>query len=119
MLQNAYSGEKAAAYAYRGHALSVTDLAEQQEIRKIEQDELNHRKCIGEMLISLNAQPRIAREILMTIVGLTIYALCRIGGWLNIGQIGWFVSMYGAGMLEKGNIIEYEIGARERLPVAK
>lgn len=112
LLQNAYSGEKAAAYAYRGHALSVTDSTEQEEIRQIEQEEWDHRSCIGQMLASLNAKPRLRREIIMTLIGLTIYSLCRLGGWLNLGNFGWFMSMYGAGKLEQGNIIEYEVGAR-------
>lgn len=115
LLQNAYSGEKAAAYAYRGHSLSVTDPQEREEIRKIEQDEWDHRQCIGEMLKSLQARPRVSREFLMSIIGISIYSICRLGGWFNIGNLGWYMSMYGAGKLEQGNIIEYEIGAREAI----
>ena len=39
LLQRAYSGEKAAALAYQGHAASVKDPAEAAMIRKIENDE--------------------------------------------------------------------------------
>ena len=39
LLQLAYSGEKAAALAYQGHAASVKDPAEAAMIRKIENDE--------------------------------------------------------------------------------
>jgi hypothetical protein len=47
----------------------------------------------------------------MTAVGVLIYCLCRIGGWLNIFNFGWYMSMYGAGKLERSNIGEYEVAA--------
>lgn len=112
LLQNAYSGEKAAAYAYRGHALSVKNPQERQEIQKIEQEEWEHRRCLGEMLTSLGAQPRFTREVAMTLIGALIYCLCRLGGWFNLFNFGWFMGMYGAGKLEQSNISEYEVGAR-------
>ncbi len=37
-------------------------------------------------------------------IGTVIGILCRVGGW--------FVPMYGAGMLERPNIAEYEVAAR-------
>ncbi len=110
-LQNAYSGEKAAAYAYRGHALSTPNLEERNEILKIEQEEWEHRESIGSMLRTLGAQPRFSREVLMTAVGVVIYCLCRLGGFLNIFNFGWYMSMYGAGKLEQANINEYEVAA--------
>lgn len=110
-LQNAHAGERAAAYAYRGHALSVSSQQERAEILKIEQEEWHHRACIGEMLKSLGSSPRFSREILMALVGIVIYCLCRLGGWVNIFNFGWYMSMYGAGKLEQGNIIEYEVAA--------
>ncbi len=115
LLQNAYSGEKAAAYAYRGHALSVSDPTEKAELLKIEEEEWEHRRCIGDMLETLGASPRPCRELLMTLIGCVIFGLCRLGGWFNFFNFGWFMSMYGAGKLEQGNIIEYEIGAREAI----
>ena len=44
LLQRAYSAEKAAAFAYQGHAGSVKDRDEKNAIRQIEIDEWNHRK---------------------------------------------------------------------------
>jgi rubrerythrin len=44
LLQKAYSAEKAAAFAYQGHAASVKDPAEKATIRQIELDEWNHRR---------------------------------------------------------------------------
>ena len=44
LLQKAYSAEKAAAYAYQGHAASVKNPLEKMAIRQIEEDEWGHRK---------------------------------------------------------------------------
>jgi demethoxyubiquinone hydroxylase (CLK1/Coq7/Cat5 family) len=104
LLQNAYSGELAAYLAYDGHQKSVRDPGEKLEIQKIRDEEALHRDEVGHMLAELGAAPRPAREFLMKIIGLTIGLLCRIGGWL--------IPMHGAGKLESGNIVEYEVAAR-------
>ena len=44
LLKQAYSAEKAASFAYQGHAGSVKQQQEKEEIRQIEMDEWNHRK---------------------------------------------------------------------------
>jgi rubrerythrin len=103
LLQNAYSGELAAYYAYDGHQKSVSDLQEKTDITRIRDEEWEHRECVGNMLKSLGAGPRKSREILMSMIGLSIGFMCRIGGWL--------IPMHGAGKLESGNILEYEIAA--------
>jgi hypothetical protein len=43
LLQQAYSAEKAAAFAYQGHAGSVKNELEKKAIHQIELDEWNHR----------------------------------------------------------------------------
>jgi len=53
ILQLAYSGELAAAHAYRGHWRSVSDEDERQSIKSIEEDEWRHRALVGEMLTAL------------------------------------------------------------------
>ena len=53
LLQRAHSGELAAAHAYIGHAASVRDPVEREEIAKIESDEWEHRECVAEMLRDL------------------------------------------------------------------
>ncbi|UPT74919.1 MAG: ferritin-like domain-containing protein [Elusimicrobiota bacterium] len=103
VLQNAYSGEYAASLAYGGHARSVSDPGERAEILAILDQELEHRGFVGGMLSALGAAPDPFKERLMTVVGTTISCLCRIGGW--------FIPMYGAGKLEAGNIVEYEVAA--------
>jgi rubrerythrin len=104
LLQLAYSGERAAAYAYHGHWHSVRDKDERNTIRQIEHDELRHRELVGEMLAKLGAAPNNRREVRATIIGRTLGALCYVTGWL--------APMYGAGKLESRNIREYETAAR-------
>jgi len=104
ILQLAYSGELAAAYAYRGHWHSVRRQDEREAIRTVEEDEWRHRKVIGEMLNKLGTGPNKNREVRATIVGRTLGVLCHVMGWL--------VPMYGAGKLESRNVREYETAAR-------
>jgi rubrerythrin len=52
ILQLAYSGELAAAYAYRGHWHSLSDPDDRAQVKKIEEEEWHHRKLVGEMLQS-------------------------------------------------------------------
>src|SRR5712692_4373609 len=104
LLQLAYSGELAAAYAYRGHWHSVSSDDERVSIRSIEDDEWRHRRLVGEMLAGLGAGPSKRREIRAAITGRTLGLLCHVTGWL--------APMYGAGKLESRNIREYETAAR-------
>lgn len=104
LLQNAHAGELAAFHAYEGHRLSVRDPAERMDLARIQLEELEHRECVGAILRRLGAAPRPSRERGMALIGRAIGLLCRIGGWL--------VPMYGAGLLERGNIVEYDVAAR-------
>jgi rubrerythrin len=49
-LQLAYSAEKAAAFAYIGHANSVSDPSEKLAIKQIENDEWDHRAHVLEIM---------------------------------------------------------------------
>lgn len=104
VLQHAYSGEQAAAYAYRGHWKSVSDPAEAERIRQIEAEEWHHRDLVGGLLRELGAAPDPWRERRTLIVGRVLGALCHVSGW--------FLPMYAAGLLESRNIVEYEDAAR-------
>ena len=104
LLRAAYSGELAACLAYRGHAASVGDPDEVWHIRAVEAEEWDHRNRVGEILAALGAAPCPDRERRFTWIGRVIGLLCRVGGW--------FVPMYGAARLERGNIVEYEHAAR-------
>ena len=57
ILQLAYSGELAAAYAYRGHWQSARKETERVRIHQIEDEEWHHRELVGGMLRELKAQP--------------------------------------------------------------
>jgi rubrerythrin len=102
-LQGAHAGELAASYAYRGHANSVRDAKERAEIEAIRDEELHHRKLVADMLARLGAKPNPVREAIFFAIGKSIAAFCHIGGW--------FIPMYGAGRLERSNIVEYEDAA--------
>ena len=104
ILQLAYSGERAAAYAYAGHWRSVRREEDRVRIHTIESEELKHRQWVGEMLTALGQRPDWIREIRASIIGRTLGLLCHV--------TGWFAPMYGAGRLERRNICEYEQAAR-------
>src|SRR5262245_29124897 len=103
LLQLAYSGEKAAGYAYRGHWKSVRNPEERKRIAIIEEEEWHHRRLVGEILNGLSAAPDPRRETRAAVIGRTLGALCHVSGW--------FFPMYGAGKLESRNIREYESAA--------
>jgi rubrerythrin len=54
LLQKAYSAEKAAAFAYQGHAGSVKDALEKASIKQIEIDEWHHRACVLKIMGEYN-----------------------------------------------------------------
>ncbi|MEO6326608.1 MAG: hypothetical protein ABIT01_11960 [Thermoanaerobaculia bacterium] len=105
LLQAAYSAEKAAAFAYQGHARSVKRSEERAKILAIEEEEWIHRRKVGEMLAELGAAPVAAREVIFTAIGATLRLLCPLSGW--------FLPMYFAGRLETMNVDEYETAARD------
>jgi len=104
ILRLAYSGELAAAYAYRGHWKSVKDSATRTKIREIEEEEWHHRRLAGQMLSKLGSRPSRYREVKAILIGRTLGLLCHVMGWL--------LPMYGAGRLESRNVGEYERAAR-------
>ena len=103
ILQNAYSGEIAAAYAYRGHWKSLRESPEKARIKEIEAEEWDHRTRVGEWLAKLDAKPNAVREKIFWTIGRVIGAACFLSGW--------FMPMYFAGRLESGNVVEYEDAA--------
>ncbi|HEY7910300.1 MAG TPA: hypothetical protein VIG62_00180 [Blastocatellia bacterium] len=104
LLRRAYSGELAAAYAYRGHWKSVRRPGERRGIQKIEREEWVHRERVGRMLAALEAAPIKRLELRFALTGRVIGIACHF--------IGWFLPMYFAGRLESRNVEEYVIAAR-------
>lgn len=99
LLQKAYSAEKAAAYAYIGHAASVKNPVEKIAIKQIEEDEWNHRREVLAIMKHYNIPVSSWYERRFTIIGRVISASCHV--------IGWFMPFFFAGKLESGNVCEY------------
>ncbi|MCI0416018.1 ferritin-like domain-containing protein [bacterium] len=104
LLQKAYSGELAAALAYRGHWKSTSEEADRARIQQIEEEEWNHREKVRRMLSILGSKPDLIRETRSYLVGRVLGFLCAVAGS--------FVPMYAAGRLESRNIVEYENAAQ-------
>lgn len=99
LLQKAYSAEKAAAYAYQGHAASVKDIAAKKAIRQIEEDEWNHRREVLQIMQYYNIPISKLYELRFAVIGKVISFSCHV--------IGWFMPYFFAGKLESGNVCEY------------
>jgi rubrerythrin len=99
LLQMAYSAEKAAAFAYIGHAGAVKDAAEKIAIKQIENDEWNHRKEVLQLMQQYDVPVSKYYEVRFHVIGRLISASCYV--------IGWFMPFYFAGRLESGNVCEY------------
>ena len=91
LLQQAYSAEKAAAFAYQGHASSIKNNVEKLAINQIELDEWNHRKEVLEIMQHYDIPISKYYEIRFHIIRKIISFSCYI--------IGWFMPFYFAGRL--------------------
>lgn len=99
LLQKAYSAEKAAAFAYQGHAGAVKDPEEKKAIRQIEIDEWNHRDEVLKIMKQYEINISKWYEFRFHVIGKIISGSCYV--------IGWFMPFYFAGRLESGNVCEY------------
>jgi len=99
LLRKAYSAEKAAAFAYQGHAASVKAPDDKLAIRQIEIDEWNHRREVKEIMDHYGIPVSKWYEIRFHLIGKIISASCHV--------IGWFMPYFFAGKLESGNVCEY------------
>ncbi|MES2567273.1 MAG: ferritin-like domain-containing protein [Bacteroidota bacterium] len=99
LLQQAYSAEKAAAFAYIGHAAAVKNKEEKAAIRQIELDEWNHRNEVLEIMKRYDIRVSKYYEFKFHVIGKIISFSCHV--------IGWFMPFYFAGRLESGNVCEY------------
>lgn len=104
LLRLAYSAEKAAAFAYIGHAGSVKRPSEKEAIRQIELDEWGHRESVLAIMRRYDISPSRYLEFKYHVIGKMISASCYV--------IGWFMPYYFAGRLESGNVCEYFVMMR-------
>ncbi len=99
LLQQAYSAEKAAAFAYIGHAENVNTAEQKAAVKQIEIDEWEHRKEVLEIMREYEIPISKFYEFKYHIIGKTISGLCYV--------IGRFMPFFFAGKLESGNVCEY------------
>jgi len=99
LLQRAYSAEKAAAFAYIGHAKSLKDPAAKAAVKQIENDEWDHRRNVLAIMQQYDIPISRFYEIKFHVIGRFISASCYV--------IGWFMPYSFAGKLESGNVCEY------------
>jgi len=99
LLQLAYSAERAASFAYQGHAASVKSQEEKKTIKQIEEDEWEHRAEVLKIMKAYDIPVSKWYEFKYFIIGKIISISCYV--------IGWFIPMYFAGRLESGNVNEY------------
>ncbi len=98
-LQLAYSAERAAAFAYIGHAGSLRDTTEKKAVQQIEQDEWDHRAHVLDIMRAYNVPISKWLELKYYIIGRLIGFSCYL--------IGRFMPYFFAGKLESGNVCEY------------
>ena len=99
LLKRAYSAEKAAAFAYQGHAGSVKSSESKTAIRQIETDEWNHRREVLALMDKYEIPVSSWYEFRFHVIGKIISGSCYV--------IGWFMPYFFAGKLESGNVCEY------------
>ena len=98
-LRKAYSAEKAAAFAYVGHAASLRVGKEREAVREIEVDEWNHRENVLAIMRQYGVPVSRWYEIKYHLIGKLIGLSCHL--------IGRFMPYFFAGKLESGNVCEY------------
>jgi hypothetical protein len=99
LLQRAYSAERAAAFAYIGHARSLRDPAAKVAVKQIEDDEWAHRRHVLAIMEQYGVPVSRAYEVRYYLIGKLISGSCHV--------IGWFMPYFFAGRLESGNVCEY------------
>jgi hypothetical protein len=99
LVRLAYSAERAAAFAYHGHARSLRGQPASNEVARIEAEEWQHREHLLRMMQRLGIAASPWLELKYAIIGQVISASCT--------PLGRFMPMYFAGRLESGNVNEY------------
>ena len=103
-LRKAYSAERAACFAYIGHAGSLKDTGAKAAIRQIELDEWEHRRNVLRIMEQYQVP-------VSTWYELKYYVIGKLIGYSCYG-IGRFMPYFFAGKLESGNVCEYFVMMR-------
>jgi hypothetical protein len=104
LLQRAYSGEKAAALAYIGHAGSLRSPEAKAAVKQIEDDEWHHRRNVLSLMQKYDVPVSRWYEFRFHVIGKVIALSCYF--------IGRFMPYFFAGKLESGNVCEYFVMMR-------
>ena len=104
LLQTAHSAERAAAFAYIGHAASLRDPAAKAAVKQIEDDEWQHRENVLRIMRQYDIPISRSYELRFYVIGRIISASCHV--------IGQFMPFFFAGKLESGNVCEYFVMMR-------
>jgi hypothetical protein len=104
LLQRAYSGEKAAAFAYIGHAGSLRCPQAKAAVKQIEEDEWHHRANVLALMQKYDVPVSRYYEAKSYCIGKIIAFSCYL--------IGRFMPFFFAGKLESGNVCEYFVMMR-------
>lgn len=104
LLQKAYSAERAAAFAYIGHAASLKCPVAKAAVKQIEVDEWNHRENVLRLMKLYDVPVSRSYELRFYVIGRIISASCHV--------IGQFMPFFFAGKLESGNVCEYFVMMR-------
>ena len=104
-LQTAYSAERAASFAYVGHAASLRHPEEIAAVQQIEQDEWDHRREVLAIMTEHGIPVSRWLEWKFWWIGKVISLSCHV--------IGRFMPYFFAGKLESGNVCEYFVMMRE------
>jgi hypothetical protein len=99
LLQRAYSAERAASFAYIGHAGSLKDSKAKAAVKQIEDDEWAHRAHVLAIMQRYDVPISRSFETRYYLIGKLIAGSCYV--------IGWFMPYFFAGKLESGNVCEY------------
>ena len=104
LLQKAYSAERAAAFAYIGHAASLKCPEAKAAVKQIEDDEWKHRENVLGLMKLYGVPVSRSSEVRFYAIGRIISASCHV--------IGQFMPFFFAGKLESGNVCEYFVMMR-------
>ncbi len=99
LLQTAYSAERAASFAYQGNAAAVKSPQIKIAIKRIEDDEWEHRAEVLKLMHEYQIKASNWYEIKYFFIGKIISLSCHV--------LGFFIPIYFAGRLESGNVNEY------------
>lgn len=99
LLRKAYSAERAAAFAYIGHARSLKCPDAKVAVKQIEDDEWKHRENLMGLMQQYEVPVSRGYEARFYVIGRIISASCHV--------IGRFMPFFFAGKLESGNVCEY------------